>query len=66
MFYLSPLWLARLVNIAHLNVLHVYVSSTSDMELHLSFALGSKMDMASLTLLISKSWLFHAEKQQKS
>ena len=64
MFYplasiLSPLWLERLVNIAHLNALHECVSNPSNTEFRLSIAHGNKMDMASSTFLISK-YLFYA------
>ena len=42
--------------------MYVSVSNANDMEFCLSIALGNEMDMASLTLLISKQRLFHAEK----
>ena len=41
----------RLINIAHLNVLHVYVINASEMEFCLFIALGSEIDMARLTFL---------------
>ena len=39
---------------SHLNASHVCVSNASDMEFRLSIAVGNEMDMAILTLLISK------------
>ena len=45
---------SRLVILAHLNAFHVCVSNASDTEFRLSIALGNEMDMASLSLLISK------------
>ena len=59
MFYLlasilSSLWLVRLIILAHLIAFHVCISNASDTEFRLSIALGNEIDLANLTLLISK------------
>ena len=45
---------------SHFNLLKVCVSNTSDTESRSTLAAGNEMDMASLTFITSKQYLYHA------